>query len=61
MNVTTRFAGGENSLLVGFLLFFGLDDFASLVETAGGADGVRKALVAAVGTDDGVHCRQGIL
>jgi len=48
-------------LLAGLLFFLDLDDFASLEVTAVGADGVRKALVATIGTGDEIIEYQGIL
>jgi len=46
---------------LGLLLFFDCDDFAALVVTAVGADGVRQALLAAVAARNQVARRQGVV
>jgi hypothetical protein len=62
VNVTTRFAGEkELTLFSGLLFFFDLNDFAALIVTAVGANGVGQALVSAIGAGDCVYRGQGVL
>ena len=49
------------SLLAGFLFLFYLYDFAAIVKTAFGANGVRQAHGAAVGAGNEIASYQGIL
>lgn len=59
MNVTTRLQFA--SLFVGLLFFLDLNDFASLEIAAIGAHEVRQAFVSAVGANDKIRQRQGVL
>jgi hypothetical protein len=52
----------EHLLLLGGLLFFlDLDDLASLEVAAAGADGMRHAFASAIGANDKIGSRKGVL
>jgi hypothetical protein len=47
--------------LLGFLFFLDLNDFAAVIKATGGTHGVREAPGTAIGANDGIDCRHGVL